>query len=131
MNCPGCNTDVHPVQELQQNGRTMLSRCPRVECGTPMAMPPAVEVMLQDGAGLGVVRIEAQAAPATMPRSPIAYAIGASAEHSATPTDFIGQARERLASIEQQLVALEGLQREARKLRAMIAAADAADDEMN
>lgn len=33
MRCPGCEQEIHPVQEMVGGSRGMVDKCPRIECG--------------------------------------------------------------------------------------------------
>lgn len=108
MLCLSCNKEVHPVADLQPGGR-ILNMCPL--CNTPIA-PVA-----QPDAGTPGPTPTHQTTHAPTPRP------------KAGPVDLIGAAKERLADIDKELERLHGLQRERRKLAAMVAAAEAADDD--
>jgi hypothetical protein len=166
MICDVCQHDVHPVREMFERNK-FVSKCPRHECGAPMAddVPVSVspnrddelahlrsEIEILSGiatpsdehlAQLGAVRqrlarLENPAPP--MPRlavqpvitelpstGRIAPPLPPSPAVAGAPVDFLDQVRQRLLVIDEQIAGLEKLKAEGRKLRAMLAAAEAAD----
>ncbi len=122
MICQACMEDVHPVQELQANGRGFSNRCPRVECGAPLPVVAPRDVQAD-----GSVNAASVAPKPAATRQPIQSAERTQPAASEPPGDILGAARARLATVEAQLANVDKLQAEARRLRAMIAAAEAAE----
>jgi hypothetical protein len=124
MICAACQENVHPVQELQVNGRGFSNRCPRVECGAPMPVVEPRDVQA-DGSVNAAVR---EPGPSPRALAVAAAPVSVIVEQPAVASlDILGSARARLSTIEQQLASVDKLQAEARRLRAMIAAAEAAE----
>ena len=118
MICTGCNENVHPVQELRANGRGFHTKCPRVECGAPMPEIEHIEVQAP--------KDEPQLAEHVIPVAPYPQPqLTAPQSAPVQGTDILSMSRARLVQIEMRLAETDKLQSEARKLRAMIAAAEA------
>lgn len=126
MICDACNENVHPVQEMRANGRGFQTKCPRLECGSPMPEIEHIEVMAPKEAPVPTPAMVA-----------VAEVTRAFDEHvrlpptrvpiSDAPNDLVAMSRARLSEIELRLSEHDRLQTEARRLRAMIAAAEATE----
>lgn len=112
MNCANCERDVHPVMDLAASGKVVPV------CGTCQAPLGSLADAVPSFAA------PPRKASAVVPVNDTATAPAA----AAPPLDLLSQARAQLATIDEELKRLEGLQRERRKLAAMIAAAEAADE---
>lgn len=100
-----------PVLDREQGQQLAWVRSRIARLTNPAATPvPALAVQPITLASTGSVA----------PESPSPRVAGA-------PVDFLDQVRSRLVVIDEQIAGLEKLKSEARKLRAMLAAADAAD----
>jgi len=119
MHCMGCDADVQPAIDIGENGRPR-SVCPKCQqvLGSAMAATdqpePEPEPVLQVQPGPdSVQRTKGGRLVAALP--------------TLQPADLVQSARDRLAVIDTELSRLAGLQREHRRLTAMIQAADLAD----
>ncbi len=159
MICNYCNQDVHPVQEMTDNGR-FLSKCPTEGCGAPLTVEPTtiapsrasvIESIQEDLERLKTSAAEIEnkpqmidalerrlrrlqrksAAPAASVALPAPQAVQPTPSAQPAPVapivitgddDIVNFMRTRLQTIDAQK---QKLDQEARKIRAMLAVADA------
>lgn len=112
MFCAVCDRDVQPVIDINDQGRP-VSMCGKCQS----ALGTGLQATDQPQAVAGPAA-EPQAGPA-LPRRFEPKPTG--------PVDLVAQAKARLALIDKELERLTELQRERRKLAAMVAAAESAD----
>jgi hypothetical protein len=127
MYCPACKKDVHPVADLAESG-AIINVCPVAECKLALGVvnaepPPPPPITLVHGqqhpgaAGGDATTSVATSSPGRI-RMPAPN----------KPLDLVAEAKARLDFINDELKTLAALQREKRRLEAMIAAAEAADE---
>jgi hypothetical protein len=118
MQCPACECDVRPFHEMAANGRTMIRKCPRIECGA--AMPSADEVR-SSGDASKVVRLDSKAplivreGPVTGSPRPVA-----SLGECTDADSLVRLAKERLAYVDARIAELAELKAERKALVRMI-----------
>lgn len=112
--------DVHPVQEMKPNGRGFQSKCPKLECGSPMPEFTRVEIMAPPETTV----TQTAETPAEHRGVPLRYELSTA---QPVENDLVAMSRARLVAVELRLSELPRLEAEARRLRAMIAAADATE----
>lgn len=150
MICPACQHEMHPFQELTENG--MVDKCPRLECGAVLgaASGPAVSRFRAGGVLDGrmnaipvrpvpAARVAAPAldsgavAPALPPellQRALFQALGIALPTASPPTPSVAvpstagsireQAERRLAEVNAELARLETLRSERDDLMAML-----------
>jgi len=121
MYCQVCEGECQPVLDIEASGR-IVQQCPK--CNAVLGVvpkdgpPPPARIAQQQPA--------ADLAATDAGKSPVARG-GGRVVALPSPTDIVASARERLAAIRTELQRLADLQREERKLQAMVDAADAFD----
>lgn len=105
MFCQMCDGDVQPVIDIAENGK------PIPICGNCQSP-------------LGTIDRPPRPAP---PEQVAQQTVTVAAQHQGG--DIVGAAKERLKAIDKQLERMAELQRERRKLAAMVAAAEALEDD--
>lgn len=123
MQCEACKAEVHPVQEMLPNGAGFTNRCPRLECGAPMARIEPRNVVGDEVQG----PLMAFVAPGFPETIKVTVPEPDRSASTTAQSDMVATIRERLMFVESQLANVDKLQAEARRLRAMIAAVEALD----
>jgi hypothetical protein len=143
--CIVCEKDVQPTIDISESGRP-IDHCPM--CATALGLPQGPDrVVTVADKGITEVPVDRAPPPGGTPGDPQDdphTAAGGSAQAPTTgvrrvdplgrlaprPTgDFLHDVQTRIKVIDIELVRLAGLQRERRRLAAMVAAAEAADAE--
>lgn len=121
MYCQVCEGECQPVLDMESSGR-VVQQCPKCTAVLGVVsrdnpVPPAK--ITHNGQAADLAAVDAG-------KRPVAHG-GGQVVALPNPMDIVASARERLAAIRLELRKLETLQREEKKLQAMVDAADAFD----
>jgi hypothetical protein len=124
MHCPICVADVQPAIDINAQGQAVAC-CPKCQAplgaGIAATDQPAPEPGPREETDAEFRQRMVHGDPSSLPGARL------KGGRMAAPTDLVAAAKERLVVIDTELERLDQLQRERRRLAAMIAAAESAD----